>query len=245
MARMGNTGKISNVYVNHPNKRLLGALTITCCFTLCGYSQSFLTNGLVAHYPFSGSANDTSGHGNDGSAQNVVYGIDRFGMQSSAVKFSGQLGTNSAINCPTLNALPYYTITYSCWFRLDGYTVADGEVMTLVGREQSDFPQTEGAIVLMMLKRSGFTNELTYFTPDAFHFNSFCPATNQWYHAVFTIDSSAQMSLFVDGSLYGTVQRTPSALDGVVPLPFRIGGSTYNPYINPSGNPGYPRYSWR
>ena len=29
-------------------------------------SQSFLTNGLVAYYPFSGNANDASGNGNNG-----------------------------------------------------------------------------------------------------------------------------------------------------------------------------------
>jgi hypothetical protein len=223
---------------------LFATLTITGGLMVSGYSQSFLTDGLVAYYPFNGSANDASGHGNDGSPLNVIYSTNRFGMQSSAVQFSGQLGTNSAINCPTLNALPYFPITYSCWFRLDGFAVADGEVMTLVGREQSDLPLTEGAIALMTLQRSGFTNEITYFTPDSFHFNRFRPATNQWYHTVLTIDSGALMSLFVNGSLYGTVQRTPSDLTGTVPLPFRIGGSTYNPQTNPNGNPSYPRYSW-
>ena len=34
-----------------------------------GYSQSFLTNGLVAYYPFSGNANDASGNGHNASVQ--------------------------------------------------------------------------------------------------------------------------------------------------------------------------------
>ena len=37
--------------------------------TINGYSQSFLTNGLVAHYPFSGNALDASGNGNNASVQ--------------------------------------------------------------------------------------------------------------------------------------------------------------------------------
>jgi len=34
-----------------------------------GYSQSFLTNGLVAYYPFNGNANDASGNGNNANVQ--------------------------------------------------------------------------------------------------------------------------------------------------------------------------------
>jgi hypothetical protein len=34
-----------------------------------GYSQSFLTNGLVAYYPFNGNANDASGNGHNASVQ--------------------------------------------------------------------------------------------------------------------------------------------------------------------------------
>jgi len=33
------------------------------------YSQSFLTNGLVAYYPFNGNANDASGNGNNATAE--------------------------------------------------------------------------------------------------------------------------------------------------------------------------------
>jgi hypothetical protein len=35
--------------------------------------ESFLTNGLVAYYPFSGNANDASGNGNNGTAANVTF----------------------------------------------------------------------------------------------------------------------------------------------------------------------------
>src|ERR1035437_3615624 len=34
-----------------------------------GYSQSFLTNGLVAYYPFNGNANDASGNGHNANVQ--------------------------------------------------------------------------------------------------------------------------------------------------------------------------------
>ena len=52
-----------------------------------GYSQSFLTNGLVAYYPFNGNANDESGHGNNGTVYGATLTADRFGRANSAYSF--------------------------------------------------------------------------------------------------------------------------------------------------------------
>ena len=47
------------------------ALVLGLGLASTGYSQSFLTNGLVAYYPFNGNANDASGNGNNGTPQNT------------------------------------------------------------------------------------------------------------------------------------------------------------------------------
>src|ERR1017187_5394463 len=54
-----------------------------------GYSQSFLTNGLVAYYPFNGNANDASGNGNNGTVYGATLTTDRFGISNSAYCFNG------------------------------------------------------------------------------------------------------------------------------------------------------------
>ncbi len=54
-----------------------------------GYSQSFVTNGLVADYPFNGSANDVSGNGYNGIVNGASLTTDRFGADASAYLFSG------------------------------------------------------------------------------------------------------------------------------------------------------------
>jgi hypothetical protein len=65
---------------------LFGTIAITCGLSVCGYSQSFLTNGLVAYYPFDGNANDAVGTNNG-----TVIGSDwkflpdRFGNPQSAL----------------------------------------------------------------------------------------------------------------------------------------------------------------
>lgn len=54
-----------------------------------GYSQSFLTNGLVAYYQFNGSALDASGNGNNGTVYGATLTTDRFGQRSEAYSFNG------------------------------------------------------------------------------------------------------------------------------------------------------------
>jgi hypothetical protein len=48
-----------------------------------------LKNGLVAHYPFNGNANDESGNGYDGTVNGAVLDEDRFGNAGSAYLFDG------------------------------------------------------------------------------------------------------------------------------------------------------------
>lgn len=223
------------------------------------HCQLFLTNGLLAYYPFDGNANDASGNGNDAVPLNVSFSIDRFGSQGKAVYFSGALGTNSAVDCPTLESLPYYPLSYACWFFLTSNLVADvdypnGAFMTLVGREQSDNGTSGEAFCLA----SGFvtvspgggglilTNELVLTYPGAAPpVGGFQPYTNVWYQAVLTIDGSGVITLYVNGSPRGTVAANPANLAGIGLVPFRIGASTYNVAVNPTGNLDFPRFSWR
>jgi hypothetical protein len=62
-----------------------------------GYSQSWITNGLVAYYPFDGNANDASGNGNNGTVYGATLTADRFGVQGKAMAFNG---TNQHVQAP-------------------------------------------------------------------------------------------------------------------------------------------------
>jgi hypothetical protein len=48
-----------------------------------------LSNGLIAHYPFDGNANDISSNQNHGTVFGATLGTDRFGNQNSAYSFNG------------------------------------------------------------------------------------------------------------------------------------------------------------
>jgi hypothetical protein len=68
---------------------------------------SFLTNGLVAYYPFNGNASDASGNGHDGIVENTYSTTNQFGQPNSALGFTG----NSWVYVPYSASL--YTTNYS------------------------------------------------------------------------------------------------------------------------------------
>ena len=80
------------------------------------YAQSFLTNGLVAYYPFNGNANDASGNGNNGTIQGgVALAPDRFDNANSAYLFNGVDGYID-IGSPAGNSPVYLTET--AWVKI-------------------------------------------------------------------------------------------------------------------------------
>ena len=70
---------------------------------------------LIAHYPFSGNANDVSGNQLHGQANGAILTTDQFGNQQSAYYFNGGSQHILVANSPLLNFQD--GITLSCWFK--------------------------------------------------------------------------------------------------------------------------------
>ncbi len=77
---------------------LASVLLATTLTSLNG--QTFLTNGLVAFYPFDGNAFDTSGNGHHGNVHGALPTRDRFGESGKAYAFTG---TNTYISVNIAN----------------------------------------------------------------------------------------------------------------------------------------------
>jgi len=91
---------------------LFGIFIITLALSAQVQAQSFLTNGLVAYYPFNGNANDASGNGYNGTPTAVSYGYDRFGQPLSAAVFNGISSQIPIYGFPNGNFFP---VTLSVW----------------------------------------------------------------------------------------------------------------------------------
>ena len=91
-----------------------------------------LNQGLVAHYPFNGNANDESGNGNDGTVNGATLTADRFGNANSAYSFDG---ASNYIQCVS-NITNIDTITISGWAKSNS---PSGGHFVHIGEDDNDF----------------------------------------------------------------------------------------------------------
>jgi hypothetical protein len=70
---------------------------------------------LVADYPFTGNANDVTGHLLHGTANGAILTTDQFGVQQRAYYFNGGAQHIRVENAPLLNFQAGMTV--SCWFK--------------------------------------------------------------------------------------------------------------------------------
>lgn len=90
-----------------------------------------LTDGLVAHYPFNGNANDESGNGNHGTVYGATLTTDRFGNENSAYEFDG-IGDYINVNNTSLSIRGNISICF--WARNLDFAFADSQPNYIVSK---------------------------------------------------------------------------------------------------------------
>jgi hypothetical protein len=80
-----------------------------------------LDNGLVAYYPFNGSANDETSYANNGTVVGATLTTDRFGNPAAAYQFDG---ADNYIEVPDAPQQHVTAVTLAAWARLDSFTSA-------------------------------------------------------------------------------------------------------------------------
>lgn len=98
-------------------KTLFGILSITAALAMQVHAQSFLTNGLVAYYPFNGNANDAGGNGHNGvvNGTSISPANNQLGVLNAALHFGG--GSYISVTPTPFNVNSNWTI--SLWCNLD------------------------------------------------------------------------------------------------------------------------------
>jgi hypothetical protein len=117
--------------------RLAVLIAGLCFLNLKSEAQTngFITNGLIAFYPFNGNANDQSGNGNNGTVFGATLTDDRFGVPGMAYQFNG---TNDYISANVPN-LPTGSAprTVSLWAQAQPITTTQGVNLLFWGNEQN------------------------------------------------------------------------------------------------------------
>jgi hypothetical protein len=137
---------------------------ITTAFALSGQvqAQSFLTNGLLAYYPFNGNVSDASGNGHNGTVYGATLTTNRFGSPNAAYYFDGVSGY---ITAPFANTVFTGDFTASVWFQ--AYDLTNG-FPTMVDEENASF-------------RFGISGDTCGCTPEYLYaYSSYGPATFSW-----------------------------------------------------------------
>lgn len=179
--------------------------------TAYGNELSFLTNnvdlsnGLIAHYPFTGNANDISGNGYNGIASGVNLTTDRFGNVNNAYNFNGTSPSEIVINNNFINLASNFSI--SIWMKTS-------DVAKL---NQCLFNSINHTGFVVEFNNNNVLNKMMYGVGNSVNFwdliygqGKFATFNNSnWYNVVF-IKSGLTYSIYVNGVLDGfsTVNRS-------------------------------------
>lgn len=171
---------------------------------------TWLTNGLVAYYPFSGNAGDSSGNGNHGTVNGATLTTDRFGNSNKAYDFNGINNSIVVPNSQTLNIIGnQISISYWMNFRNNiadgnyqgiskgGWDVGSGYELIFRYSYLGD-PNNTGAVCLNS-SNGGFNSE---------GINSY---QNTWVNITSTFENGTQNTYY-----NGILQNTISAGAGIV-----------------------------
>jgi hypothetical protein len=208
-------------------KKLFGILTITAALAVSVQAQSFLTNGLVAYFPLNGNANDASGNGNNGFAENTFATTNQFGQADSALGFAG----NSWVYVPYSASLFTTNYTVSMMFNCKTNFASNGSgnfCLLRSGNASTDYAHGYEIAAVDFGQNFGFWD----FSGD-FVGGGKCVTPinnwqqNQWYNLTFTRNGLVAQ-LYVNGTLVASVTNS-TPYTPAQSSPLYIGANTVDP----------------
>jgi len=164
------------------------------CQPLSVLGEETPRDGLVAHYPFTGDADDASGNGNNGTINGAAPTPDRFGNPDSALRFDGSDDWIRVDNSPTLNIHGDVSISVCAWIKAESFASRRG-IVNKWGRGMAVDDQ-----YCLRLRNDrvnfGLSDEVTYTTSRT------SLQTGRWYFIAGLYDADRdRIEIFIDGTL--------------------------------------------
>jgi len=212
--------------------RTVSLIIVGAGLAINGHSQSFITNGLVAYYPFNGDVSDATGNGHDGQQTNTFPTLDRFGNPSGALFFPGDYPTRvSWVEIPWSSQFSNHTWTIAAWVNIQRFQ-SFNRILDNGGDDNSGIPgysltysqkTNNGRFFFILGAGWGGGGDYIYGTTMI--------QSNTWYSVVGTYDGT-NAAIYVNGSL-----DVGAAKNWVLSSkkPIEIGRF--------QGNIGYPHYT--
>jgi len=137
-------------------------------------------SGLIAHYPFTGSAVDISGNENHGTVNGATLTEDRFGNMNSAYEFDG-VDDWIEISGGVINPSSSGSFVISNWFKIDTIDIGNNRHLWYLGDGVSGY-----TVVLNFDSTLGFSN--TSGSHNILFYSDKKVETDVWHHLVLLID---------------------------------------------------------
>jgi hypothetical protein len=157
-------------------KRLLvSALTLICWSTYAQVRNYVSTTDLLAWYPFTGNAIDSSGNGLDGTVSATAT-TDRFGASNSAYLFDGSSSYITAAPTSAIDTRSFQGYSYSFWFQFNGNTGNPQTILQYrnIGDQAISFRHDDTARWFVRLNFEIYSSAIL--------------SKTSWHHIVFTSD---------------------------------------------------------
>ena len=218
------TGNVTLRATQPGNTTYRGAVAVEQTFTVQVRSTAPIpTSGLIAHYPFSGNAQDATVQANHGTVAEATLTADRFGVPNRAYEFNG---TSASISIPHADRLNRYPLTVAAWFRAAGPSV--GHLVNKYlnaswnGWALGALPRPTGERSVYALYLAPGANIIGDYGNPPFWANTRID-DQAWHHVVFTVDASGG-KLYLDGVLVSERAWVGPPTVTTNTLPLTIGG---------------------
>lgn len=178
-----------------------------------------INEGLIAHYPLNGNANDATGNGHDGVVNGATATADRSGTAGAAMSFDGgdYISTPFA---PTYEVADPFSIAF--WFQTNhGGIQLKAYGLEVTNRQEISIGVDPDGTLLGFVRDDGLPRAHTSArSPQAVN-------DGVWHHAALVRDPSAdKVRLYVDGVLVdGRTDATATPINASNTRPFSIGAT--------------------
>ena len=196
----------------NPMKKWKSILGVVCLLAgvVTAQAQSWLTNGLVAYYPFNGNANDAAGT-NNGIVNGAALTTNRFGNANKAYYFNGTSAFVGINYSEIFNFSPTGELTISTWFKI---SQAGNVGSVLVAKSPPIYTYNSGSgrrdygLLLSYAANGNILMPNSGNTLQAGNNDEVCFSTNQlslgvWCQGVVTY-SNTNWKIFLNGMLLST-----------------------------------------
>lgn len=186
-----------------------------------------LNSGLIRNFEFSGDSKDSSAYSGHLNVTGATLTTDRDSNTDAAYAFDG--AGDSLTDSTSTDLQLSGDMSFSSWINLN--SIGSGTIV-----DMSNTGDTQNANILYKIRMSTtgditYTHEYNAGANQDYSYNTNL-VSGQWYHVVFTRDSSANtVELYIDGALFDTYTYTEDPNGGTTGF-FSIGSNSSNNDLN-------------